>query len=451
MRITQLAIGLALLGAVLGGTVWGEELQQPTFIDRGALAVEGLGYLAEQDGTSETAPVSLISGEVSLCYEPSCYDEGLACCPPPACPGLLGCALHGGDGITAEYLYTGEGFSNVRGGLSDIDATRYTGRFDMVLSGDLDQMGCTPGGVFFMHFQTLHGEGITDDFVGAHQRISNIDGNPGAGFDLTQLTQYWYQNSVLDGMITVRFGKILCDSEFALATRGGDFINTSLGWTHTIPMPAYPDASAAAIAFFELTDWLEFKAGVWDGAPNGRNWGFSGTGDLFSIYELKANWALSDGRLPGDSNVGMWYHNGQFADQAGGAAHESNHGIYWGMSQLLRKENPCDADDAQGLGGFVQFGWAPEDRNVAEQYWGGGLVYTGAIGGRDADTCGIGVGNMTFSTLGPRGEDETMIELFYKARVGQHVVIQPDLQYISSPGGLYTDSFVLGLRFQTVL
>jgi len=83
----------------------------------------------------------------------------------------------------------------MRGGLNDVDATRYTGRFDMVLSGDLDQMGFAPGGVVFFHFQSLHGEGITDDFVGAHQRVSNLDGNPGSGYDRTQLSQYWWQSS----------------------------------------------------------------------------------------------------------------------------------------------------------------------------------------------------------------------------------------------------------------
>ncbi len=61
------------------------------------------------------------------------------------------------------------------------------------------------------------------------------------------------------------------------------------------------------------------------------------------------------------------------------------------------------------------------------------------------------IGNMTFSTEVPGREDETMIELFYKARLGPHVVIQPDFQYIASPGGTNPDSFIFGLRFQTVL
>ena len=34
-------------------------------------------------------------------------------------------------------------------------------------------------------------------------------------------------------MITLKVGKILADSEFAIQTLGGDYINTSFGWdTH---------------------------------------------------------------------------------------------------------------------------------------------------------------------------------------------------------------------------
>jgi porin len=197
---------------------------------------------------------------------------------------------------------------------------------------------------------------------------------------------------------------------------------------------------------------LELKAGIWDGAPDGGNWGFSGTGEIFAIGQLTANYTLGCNDLPGDTHIGAWNHNGTFADQGGGADHGANYGVYWGMSQLLKRECPCD--DEQGLGAFGQWGWAPEDRNEAEQYWGAGLVYTGLLRGRDADTIGIGVGNMSFGDRIPGTQDETMIELFYKARLGPHVVLQPDFQYFSNPrsgGTTNADSFVVGLRFQIVL
>jgi CHASE3 domain sensor protein len=249
-------------------------------------------------------------------------------------PGLLGYALHGNDWLTAQYVYTGEVFNNTRGGLTTNNATRYTGRFDMVLAADLDAKCMVPGGRLFFHFQSLYGEGITDNIVGAHQRISNMDGNPGAGFNFSQLTQYWWEKEVVEGLFTVRLGKILADSEFAIATRGGDFINTSLGWTHTIPvLPAYPNSSAAVIGFLQLNDNLELKAGVWDGAPDGGNWGFSGTGDVFTIGQLTTNYTVGCNDLPADMHLGVWHHNGTFTDQ----------GVcLWSVSSLIQSNGWVD-------------------------------------------------------------------------------------------------------------
>ena len=85
---------------------------------------------------------------------------GDGCCDPGDRPGLFGCLWHGGDAITAEYIYTGEVFNNMRGGISTTGATAYTGRFDLVLSAELCELGLPPGGRLLFHFQTLHGEGI---------------------------------------------------------------------------------------------------------------------------------------------------------------------------------------------------------------------------------------------------------------------------------------------------
>ena len=320
------------------------------------------------------------------------------------------------DGITTDLTYTGEVWNNLSGGVNSDDGSHYTGRFDMYIRADLDKMDFGPGGIAVLRFQDLRGQGITEGITGAHQRISNIDGNAGAGFDLTQLSQFWYERSIMSGRLAVRLGRILADTEFAGATLGADFINTSLGWTHTIPMPAYPDPGYGAVAFFQISDSVGFKAGVWDGAPNGRHYGFSGTGKVFSIYQFTANYALFDSQLPGNSHIGTWYHSGQFEDQAGGSIHDGNYGVYLGLSQFLTKEQTEIEGEYQGLGMFLQFGWAPKDRNKAENYWSGGLVYKGFLPGRDEDSVGIGIGNMNFSGELPVGRsDETMIELFYNS------------------------------------
>jgi porin len=347
-----------------------------------------------------------------------------------------------------DAAYRGETFNNARGGLDTNGATIYTGRLDLLLTGDLSKFKNGPGGTFLLHFQNLEGEGITDRYVGAVQRISNIDGNPGAGHYITQVSQYWWRRDFSDGLFTLKLGKILADSEFAINTYAGDYINTSFGWTHTLPLAAYPNPTAGVVLNTALTDKLTFKTGVFDGHPNGRNWGFSGTGDTMSLFEFRRLHSFGDSR-PGDVHVGMWYHSGDFAAQNGNGFHRGNNGLYTGINQQLTDRGLCSLGKTRGLAGFVHAGWAPTNRNLVHQYWGGGLNYRGLLDSRDSDSIGVAIGNMSFSNdLLVARQDETIFESFYKARFGSHLVLQPDFQYFWNPAGLHRDSIAVGLRFE---
>ena len=366
---------------------------------------------------------------------------------PEEAPGLLGYALHGRDGLTVEYIYTGDVFNNMRGGVNTRNATEYLGLFDLAITADLDQCGLAPGGTIFMLNESFHGYGL-GDHVGDYQGTDNID----AGRQNAQVSEFWWERGVLDGLISVRLGKQDANAEFGVVDLGGDFINGSFGMQSNIPMPAWPDQAMGVVTFFQLTDWLNFNVGVFDGAADGRTWGFSDTGEVFSIYEFKAQWALACGRLPGDMHVGMWHHNGQPEDPGNPAiTYADNHGVHLGLDQMIYKES-WDEEDDQGLGVFVQYGWAPEDRNEVPNYIGGGLVYKGLIPCRDDDMMGVGLANVFFSDrMGLPSDHETAVEVYYKMQVSPHIVIQPDLQVITSPSGVERDASVAGLRFEIVL
>ncbi len=364
-------------------------------------------------------------------------------------PGMLGYALHGRGGVTVEYIYTGDVFNNMRGGLNTRNATEYVGLLDVALTADLDHYGLAPGGTIFMLAESYHGQGISGQHVGDFQWVTNIE----AGRNNFQMSEFWWERGVLDGRLTFRLGKQDGCAEFGVVDLGGDFIGASYGLVPSTPMTCWPDGGMAVTTFLELTDWLNFNAGVFDGAADGRTWGFSGTGITFSIFEFKAQWALLGGRLPGDAHVGMWYHSSTVENLAdANIVYGGNHGLYLGFDQLLLNEN-CDAGDAQGLGTFCQFGWAPEDRNEVARYFGTGLVYKGLIPCRDDDIIGLGAATVFFSNLRGSGDRETQIELFYKIPLTPYITIQPDLQYISHPDGDNTprDAFVAGMRFEAVL
>lgn len=361
-------------------------------------------------------------------------------------PGLLGYALHGSDDLKLEYLYTGEVFTNMRGGKSTNDATRYLGLIDISLTADLAKMGFRPGGTFFMLAENSHGQGLTTDFVGDTQWLSNID--PGEPF--TQVTEYWWERKLLDDKFTLRLGKQDPNAEFAVVDVAGDFVNSSFGYHRTMPMFTWPNTPAGVMTLLEVAKPVVLKFGIYDGAARTGTWGFSGTGETYSLYECETHWSVDCERLPGDAHIGMWYHSGEFASYLGEELqHSGNHGVYMSGEQMIWNETG-NKEESQGLGIFFQYGWAPESVNDVARYFGTGLVYKGLIPGRDEDTTGLGLADAMFSRYLDRPPEQA-VELFHKIHCSKYVALEPDLQYIANPSGLYRDAFVFGLRFEAKL
>ena len=77
------------------------------------------------------------------------------------------------QGIIIEMVYTGEVFSNLRGGLNTSGASEYRGNFDMTLTADAEKFGLAPGSIF-IYTQLGYGKGITEKHVGDAQTLSNL-------------------------------------------------------------------------------------------------------------------------------------------------------------------------------------------------------------------------------------------------------------------------------------
>jgi len=358
-------------------------------------------------------------------------------------PGLLGFAVHEVGPVSGEYLYTGEVFSNMRGGIDTRRATRYMGLLDLTLAADSEKLGLWKGGNFVVFAQNIHGEGITEQFVGDRQVLSNIDAP-----NRMQVSEYFWEQLWFDGRLRSVIGKSDVNAEFAVVPVAGEFINSSFGFHPTIPMPTYPDPSFGASFFWELNDWLHLAGGVWDGEPDGRNWGFSGSGAIFSIYEAELHYDLF-GELPGQLHAGVWHHSrASESFLTPGQEFEDNYGLHCETQQMLYAEDPDVGDEGQGLFAFLQYGWAPNDRNDISQYFGGGFVCHGPFRGRDEDSVGVAFAHVIFTDEMPQADNETAVEVFYSLQWNPWIRIQPDLQYIAHPSGEFRDAFVFGTRFE---
>ncbi|MHC4316538.1 MAG: hypothetical protein ACYSW3_29190 [Planctomycetota bacterium] len=73
-------------------------------------------------------------------------------------------------GINLEMVYTGEVFSNLRGGLNTSGASEYRGNFDITLTADAEKFGLGPGSIF-IYGQLGNGKGITEKHVGDAQTL----------------------------------------------------------------------------------------------------------------------------------------------------------------------------------------------------------------------------------------------------------------------------------------
>ena len=168
---------------------------------------------------------------------------------------------------------------------------------------------------------------------------------------------------------------------------------------------------------------------------------------MLTIGELKYEYALADGQLPGAVTLAIGHTSGGDVSQQ---AVPSADGYYIQLEQLVFREHTCDDDNPQGLGLFASYlprffnGKSPFP--VIKDSVVGGIVYRGLIPGRDEDVVGAG---FAWARLDQGGTNqETAVEVFYKANITPLMSIQPDIQYIATPSGIHPDALVVGIRFQ---
>ena len=251
--------------------------------------------------------------------------------------------------ITVEPVYFGEVFTNTRGGIRTSGATQYEGLLDLLFTVDLEQTRMPLPGRFVFLAQNTHGRGLTEDFIGDTQVISNID----SGDNISQISEYWWELGLLDDDVTLRLGKQDVNTEFLLVEMAEDFIQSSFGLSpSSAGLPTYPDPSMAAVLLSQLTNRTRLKLGIWDGLASGGSWGVSGNDVILLIGELEHKYSLYGGRLPGIFELGLAYNSDGFVD---GELFPSEWGYYLQWEQLVCRERPCDPEDSLGLGIFALY------------------------------------------------------------------------------------------------
>jgi porin len=347
------------------------------------------------------------------------------------------------------------------------------------------------GGTFHISALQLHGQPLSASYL---DNLQAANGNEGE--DATRLWELWYDQQ-LGSKFDIKIGQQSIDNEFMGSSYSALFVNTMAGWP-LVPSddlygggPAYPLSSLGVRTQAELTDSTTILAGVFDDNPGGgafdddaqyldRNGALFNlnTGALF-IAELQ--YATKIGGLDGSYKIGGWYDTGFFPDQEFGTdglslanpasngnplMHHGNYSLYGVVDQTLWK-----SAGAQSVNVFARIMGAPDDQNLIDFSFNGGVTMTAPFPGRDNDQAGIDIGVGKVSSRAsdldrdlavfsgspyPIRGTETLIELTYQAQITNWLIMQPDLQYVFNPGGGVPDpndttqnlqnEFIAGLR-----
>ena len=390
-------------------------------------------------------------------------------------PGILGFLPHSfgkNGGIAFECIYTGETYTLARGGMTDRRPTNYRSNLDLVATADTGKLGLWDRGRLFVYGQNLSGDPLSANYVGDVQLFSNLDStiSDTERPHFTTIAEYWFEQYLADDKFRFKIGKQDTNADFALTDLGGEFVHSSFGLPPMIPLPTFPSQALGLSMFLMPVENVEFAIGLFDGVlpsgPQGVRWGFDtfGHNGLMSLYQMTLKPQLGpDGQLPTTIRTGLWHHSdktvwAELSSDPDARLFRQNYGCFTTVDQMLWKES-YSGDDDQGLGAFFQYGYAPGNRNMLQNYFGGGLVYKGFVPGRDEDILGAAFARAEFSDPFRQvefdngsdiGKSETAVEVFYKYIVGPSFSLQPDLQYIAHPGGQYRDALLPGLRFEAI-
>jgi carbohydrate-selective porin OprB len=362
-------------------------------------------------------------------------------------------------GLTTIYQH------NAKGGVQTRHAHRVSGSYDLETTFDFEKLKLWKGGILY-----ALAEGSSDDGISNAGYVGDLFGVNGyaAGPQEIQLSELWYEHTLLDEKLRVRFGKLDLTTDFDTNAFANDetaqFLNRGLINGANIP---FPDRGHGIQFVAVPVDWLYFAAGVADAEADSRETGFRtayhGPANTFSVYEfgLTPTWETGWGQLPGNYRFGLWYDpqpKERFFNDLGGRLStprlkRDDVGFYLNFDQAVLRENPQVEGDEQGLGLFLRYAYAHDDVNAIEHFWSVGGQYQGLIPTRDEDVLAFGVAQGVLSErmrlTGADPHRETALELYYRIQVLPWLTLSPDLQWILRPGGEDgRDAFVAGIRLQ---
>ncbi len=411
-------------------------------------------------------------------------------------------------GISLAFQETSEVLANVTGGVKE--GAEYDGLTQMILQLDTQRAFGWYGGLFDVSALQIHGRNLSAENLRTLQTSSGIEADRA-----TRLWELWYDQKFLEeDRLDIKFGQQSLDQEFIVTPNGAYFLNTMFGWP-LVPSvdlpgggPAYPLSALGLRVRYRPVNAVAILAGIYNGSPSPGTDGDAQTDNASGARFPTGNHRLVFAELqytypalgalvyPGEGaplghtyRLGAWYDSETFSDQrfdTNGVSlasplsaglprqHRGDYSIYAVADQMVWRKHD---DPNRSLSVFGRVMGTPQaDRNLADFSLNAGLVLHEPLTNRSGDTLALGMGYAHVSsrvsaldrdaatlalqdgsqTYAGIRSSETYVEATYQYQIHPWWQVQPDLQYVFSPGGGIADpsnptrrvgdEFVLGLR-----
>jgi len=365
-------------------------------------------------------------------------------------------------GLSFQLNSIGEVLGNPTGGARQ--GAAYDGRLELVVDADMEKILGARGAAIHANVLWLHGTGFSRYHLGNNLlTVSNIEALP-----TVRLDEFWFEQKLFDGRFSLRLGQIVADSEFLTSRYGSLFLNGTFGWpdfaSANLPSggPGYPLATPGVrVKLGADADAVNLLAVVFNGDPAGPCGQDPQRCDPYGVsfrlqdaplamqeIQFRYNQGPDDG-LPGAIKFGAFEHAGHFRQQRFQTRLSGDWGFYGVWDQQIFKLGRGE-DAAKGAAFFVRVGGAPPDRNFVSFYLDSGLNFSGLVPGRPDDLFGVSLAYARVSAqaraadvdagLPAARHSETAFELTYLAQIAPGWSLQPDFQYIVSPGAGVVDA-----------
>jgi porin len=381
-------------------------------------------------------------------------------------------------GLIYNFVLTSEGLADVAGGMRR--GAVFQGKLETIVQADLEKMlGLRSLSFFANMFQIHNTGGIRRDYVGSFNTITNIE-----ALATTRLSEFRLEQKFFNDTFGVTFGQLAADAEFFISDYSV-FLMTS-DWpsitAQNLPSggPAYPLSTPGVRLKFEPNKQLTFLAVLFNGDPSGPgpqdaqiknryglNFRTSDPPLLMGEAQYRYNQDKEAIGLAGILRLGFWHHFGAFDSQrfdrngvslgnplSNGipARLRGTDGIYAVIDQQLYR--PKGGGPDSGIGVFSRAGISAPDRNPAQFYIDGGIVFTGMQPGRPDDKFGatflytkmsrdaaaLDRDMIAFTGLPqPIRDYELNLAVVYQAQLAPGWTLQPAFHYVFHPGGHIPD------------